>query len=65
MTITTFLTKIQLNNWFKKMSIEDQKKQFSEYIIIALNAIVSKLKKKKIDCDFDLMFMTLSIIMTK
>lgn len=59
------VTKIHFDKQFSEMSTNSQKEQFSQYITIALNTIVSKLKKKKINYDFDLMLKDFNTILTK
>lgn len=51
----TIKTEINLEREFSEMTLEDQKTKLAEYILTALLTITDKLKKKKIQYDFDLM----------
>ncbi len=47
---------IYLEKEFSELSYLEQKEQISKYIAEVLERAISKLKKKKLDYDFDLMF---------
>lgn len=46
---------INFEKAFSELSHQEQKEKFAEYSLIALNTIIEKLKKKKINYNFDLM----------
>lgn len=46
---------IHFEKTFSELSYHEQKEQFTEYALTALNTIADKLKKKKFDYNFDLM----------
>lgn len=46
---------IHFEKAFSELSYQEQKEKFTEYASIALNTIVEKLKKNKLDYNFDLM----------
>jgi hypothetical protein len=56
---------IYLERAFSRLSHQEQKEKFSEYVLIGLNTLISKLKKKKVNYDFDLMLEDFSIIIEK
>ena len=56
---------LNLEKEFSELSHAQQKLKFSEYILFALNHIIDKLKKKKLDYDFDLMLEDFNSILTE
>lgn len=54
-----------LEKEFSELSHAEQKSKLSEYILFALNHVTDKLKKKKLDYDFDLMLEDFNSILTE
>jgi len=46
---------IHFEKAFSELSYQEQKEKFTEYALIALNTIIGKLKKKKLEYNFNLM----------
>ena len=53
---------IRFEREFSQLSHSQQKEKFSEYLLMAVQTIVDKLKKKKLDYNFDLMLEDFVII---
>ena len=58
-------TTIHFEKEFSELNHKEQKEQFSEYILIALKSITDKLKKKKLNYNFDLMLDDFELILTE
>ena len=56
---------LNLEKEFSELSHPEQKLKLSEYILFALNHVTDKLKKKKLDYDFDLMLEDFNSILTE
>lgn len=56
---------IHFEKAFSELSYQEQKEKFSEYVLISLNAIANKLKKKKLNYNFDLMIEDFSKLINK
>lgn len=58
-------TVIHFEREFSELSHKKQKEKFSEYMLVALKSITGKLKKKKLDYNFDLMLEDFGSILTE
>ena len=56
---------LNLEKEFSELSHSEQRLKLSEYILFALNHVTDKLKKKKLDYDFDLMLEDFNSILTE
>lgn len=56
---------IHFEKEFSELSHQEQKEKFSDYTLIVLNTIIDRLKKKKLNYDFDLMLQDYTTILNK
>lgn len=56
---------IHFEKAFSELSHQKQKEKFSEYVVTALQTTIDKLKKKKLDYNFDLMFEDFNTILNE
>ena len=58
-------TTIHFEKEFSELSHKEQKERLCEYILFALNSIIGKQKKKKLNYNFDLMLEDFELILTE
>lgn len=59
------ITTIHFEKEFSELNHKEQREKFSEYILLALNNIIDKLKKKKLNYNLDLMLKDFTSILTE